>query len=42
MINTDPDSMRPRPEKNKINLVREGEKLDLQMHYHPTRSPFSP
>jgi hypothetical protein len=26
MIYIDPDSMRPRPEKNKINLVKEGEK----------------
>jgi hypothetical protein len=24
MIYTDPDSMRPRPEKDKINLVKEG------------------
>jgi hypothetical protein len=26
LIYTDPDSMRPRPEKKKINLVKEGEK----------------
>jgi hypothetical protein len=36
--------MRPRPEKEKINHVKEGEKSNsiFKMHYHPTRSPFSP
>jgi hypothetical protein len=44
MVYTNPETMRPRPEKEKINLVKEGEEveLDLQMHYHPTRSSSSP
>jgi hypothetical protein len=44
MIYPDPDSMRPRLEKEKINLVKKKRevKLDLPMHYHPTRSSFSP
>jgi hypothetical protein len=43
MIYIDPDSMRPRPEKEQ-DQPRQGRrevKLDLQMHYHSTRSPFS-
>jgi hypothetical protein len=44
MVYTNPKTMRPRSEKEKINLVKEGEEVepDLQMHYHPTQNSFSP
>jgi hypothetical protein len=29
MIYTDPDSMRPRPKKDNINLIKKGEKSNL-------------
>jgi hypothetical protein len=34
----------PRLKKEKINLIKEGEEveLDLLVHYYPTGSPFSP
>jgi hypothetical protein len=40
MINTNLEPMRPRLEKDKINLVKEGEEveLDFRMHYHSTQS----
>jgi hypothetical protein len=37
MIYTDPDSMRQRPEKDNINLVKEGEKSNSIFRYFTTQ-----